>query len=192
MHTRMPDTVAARPTEVGVQPATRGTGAPATRLRLAGQSPLPGRLAVEFLYEPGSGRRRLDQRPAGTLVTATGTVTALHIVGSAEPPRLTVTLTGTGGESALCSVDTDHYLDLCTYLYGGTEVLVSGKVRRPADGPPVLIDALAIRPACFVRPPADRTGRPGERPAPHGRVCAAAGSSSRPLPRTSRISGSAR
>ncbi|MCX4784025.1 hypothetical protein [Streptomyces sp. NBC_01264] len=135
MHTRMPDAAAVHLTETRPRPATRSAAA---------TSPRAGRLAVEFLA--ASGRPswgRLTQRPTGTLVTAVGTVTVLHVLDGV----LGVTLTGSTGDTVLCSVDSDHYFDLCSHLFDGTEVEVSGKVRRPAHGPSPLVDALIIRPS---------------------------------------------
>ncbi|MEV6421741.1 hypothetical protein [Streptomyces sp. NPDC051662] len=191
MHTRMPDTAPGRVTEADVRPTARGTAFASPQQHTAATMRFLGRLAVEFLDGSGRDRGPLDQRPAGMLVSATGRVTALHISDAVELLRLVVTLSDPAGGSALCSVDADHYFDFCSYLYEGTEVQVSGKVRRPANGRSPLIDALAVRPAGNVRQP-DHPDRTGGGPPLLGRVCAAMGDQRHPLLRASMVMGGAR
>ncbi|WP_332756974.1 hypothetical protein [Streptomyces sp. MT206] len=152
MHTRMPDLAADHRAEARPRPSPHNAAAPAARLHTTATTQLPGRLAVEFLTASGRpGWGQLTQRPTGTLVTAVGTVTVLHVLDSV----MVVTLTGSTGNTALCSIDSDHYVDFCSYLCDGSEVEVCGKVRRPAYGPSPLIDALTIRPATSARHPGD-------------------------------------
>ncbi|MET8605706.1 hypothetical protein ABZV92_19405 [Streptomyces rubiginosohelvolus] len=94
----------------------------------------------------------LVQREAGTLVSATGVVGAIRVPDPAEASALLVTLDGQDGSSTDCTLDAEHYLDLCTYLYDGTVVLVTGKIRRPAPGSAPLIDALAVHPVAQAEP----------------------------------------
>ncbi|MFE2639401.1 hypothetical protein ACFXKF_32360 [Streptomyces scopuliridis] len=191
MHTRMPDTAPGRGAEADARPTARGTAFALTRQHTAASMPLLGRLAVEFLDHSGPGKSPLNQRPAGTLVSATGMVTALHVLDSVELPHLVVTLSDPAGGSARCSVDADHYFDLCSYLYDGTEVQISGKVRRPANGRSPLIDALTVRPARSTRQP-DHPDRTSGHPPLLGPACVATGDQRRPLLRTSMVMGGAR
>ncbi|MER5302268.1 OB-fold nucleic acid binding domain-containing protein [Streptomyces lasiicapitis] len=104
----------------------------------------PGRLAVEFYGDFGPEMRHLDMVSVGKLVSALGTITGLHQTGSDVNPRVMVTLTGESGESAQCVVDSEHYLDLWDRLVEGTQVTVSGKVRRPLTTEPAFIDTLSV------------------------------------------------
>ncbi|GAA1111795.1 hypothetical protein [Streptomyces javensis] len=110
----------------------------------------PGRLIVEFIGGLGPDTRHLDVVASGEMVTATGTITGVNLVGHDEYPRAIVTVTGADGESAQCTVDTEHYLDLWGYLVEDTRVQVRGTVRRPLLEMPALIDVKAIRPALSV------------------------------------------
>jgi hypothetical protein len=105
----------------------------------------PGRLTVEFIGDFGKQAQHLDMVPAGTLVTATGSVTALQVLGTDEAPRAVFTVTGVLGEAARGVVDTEHYLDLWDCLVAGSPVQVSGKVRRPLHDEPAYIEVLAIQ-----------------------------------------------
>ncbi|MFJ2752686.1 OB-fold nucleic acid binding domain-containing protein [Streptomyces sp. NPDC087297] len=105
---------------------------------------LPGRLVVEFLGSLGPDSKRLDQVPAGALVSVSGTITALQPTGSDTEPRYMVTVTGPTGESAQCVVDSDRYLDVFDLLTMDAQVRVSGKVRRPLADSTSLVDVLSI------------------------------------------------
>ncbi|MCF1592498.1 MULTISPECIES: hypothetical protein [Streptomyces] len=104
----------------------------------------PGRLVVEYLGDLGPDTRHLDMVPTGTLVSASGTVTAVQVLGDGEDRRAIVTVTGTTGESAQCVVDTEHYLDLWSVCTEGVQVELSGKVRRPDANGMALIDILVF------------------------------------------------
>ncbi|MEV1042974.1 hypothetical protein AB0J01_41400 [Streptomyces sp. NPDC050204] len=108
---------------------------------------LPGRLLVEYFSDLGPVSRRLDVVPLGTLVGVAGTVTALSQTGTDEAPRALFTVTGMTGESAQCTVDTEHYLDLWDFLVEGVQIRVSGRVRRPMANEPGYIEILAIQAA---------------------------------------------
>ncbi|WP_333745609.1 hypothetical protein [Streptomyces sp. IBSBF 2950] len=80
----------------------------------------------------------------GTLVSASGTVTAVQLLGNDLDRRAIVTVTGTTGESAQCLVDTEHYLDVWSLCIEGQRVELSGKVRRPVPNGMAVIDTLAL------------------------------------------------
>ncbi|MFD5881055.1 OB-fold nucleic acid binding domain-containing protein [Streptomyces yangpuensis] len=105
---------------------------------------LPGRLVVEFLGGLGPDSKRLDQVPAGALVSASGIITTLQPTGSESEPRYMVTVTGMTGESAQCVVDSDRYLDVFDLLVMDAQVRVSGRVRRPLADGPSMIDVLTL------------------------------------------------
>ncbi|MFJ1662337.1 hypothetical protein [Streptomyces anthocyanicus] len=119
--------------------------------------PLDGRVNGTSLNGAASGMSPLVLGLAGTLVSATGVVGAIRVPDPAEASALLVTIVGPDGGSAVCTLDADHYLDLFAYLYDGTEVQVSGKVRRPAPDRAPLIDALALHPVAQ----AEQAGSPG-------------------------------
>ncbi len=104
----------------------------------------PGRLVVEFLGDLGPDTRHLDMVTGGTLVSASGTVTAVQLLGNDLDRRAIVTVTGTTGESAQCLVDTEHYLDVWSLCIEGQRVELSGKVRRPVPNGMAVIDTLAL------------------------------------------------
>lgn len=106
-------------------------------------APRPGRLVVEYLGDFGPDTRHMDMLSVGTLISATGAITSVQVVGTDEPHAV-VTLVGMTGESAQCVVDTEHYLDLWDFLVEGAHVQVSGKVRRPLNNEPAYIDTLTI------------------------------------------------
>ncbi|MFC8570704.1 hypothetical protein ACFUIW_33605 [Streptomyces sp. NPDC057245] len=107
----------------------------------------PGRLIVEYFGDLGPATRHLDMVPVRTMVTAMGTISKVGILGDDMNPRAVVCLTGGDGESAQCTVDTEHYLDLFDYLVEGTFVVLRGTVRRPLSTMPALIDVMVIRSA---------------------------------------------
>ncbi|MEU3399360.1 hypothetical protein [Streptomyces filamentosus] len=126
------------------------TTAPTHRDRAATTSTLvrprrPDCLNAEFISDRKTITRRLDRVPPGTLATLTGTVTVVSMFGTGEQPRALVTLTGTAGDVAQCIVDTEHYLDLCSFLVTDTTVRVSGKVRRPVAGETGYVEVLAVQ-----------------------------------------------
>ncbi|MDX3165874.1 hypothetical protein PV516_18990 [Streptomyces scabiei] len=104
----------------------------------------PGRLVVEYLGDFGPATRHLDVVPARTLVSASGTVTAVQLLGDDLDRRAIVTVTGTTGESAQCLVDTEHYLDMWSLCAEGQRVELSGKVRRPQANGMAVIDMLTL------------------------------------------------
>ncbi|MFD5451237.1 hypothetical protein [Streptomyces sp. NPDC127100] len=107
----------------------------------------PGRLLVEYFGDLGPATRHLDMVPVRTMVTAMGRISKVGIVGDDVNPRAIVCLTGSDGESAQCTVDTEHYLDLFDYLVEGTFVVLRGTVRRPLSTMPAVIDVMVIRSA---------------------------------------------
>lgn len=107
----------------------------------------PGRLLVEYFGDLGPATRHLDMVPVRTMVTAMGRISKVGIVGDDANPRAIVCLTGSDGESAQCTVDTEHYLDLFDYLVEGTFVVLRGTVRRPLSTMPAVIDVMVIRSA---------------------------------------------
>ncbi|WP_331750903.1 hypothetical protein OG215_36795 (plasmid) [Streptomyces globisporus] len=142
MHTRMPDTAPYRGRRGDASPTAAGTAIPPSRQRTTSQMPFEG--CVNGASMNGMGP--LVLREAGTLVSVTGVVGAIRVPGPAGASALSVTLVGPDGGSTVCTLDAEPYLDLCTYLFDGTVVLVTGKVRRPAPGSAPLIDALAVHP----------------------------------------------
>lgn len=142
MHTRMPDTAPHRGAEGDASPTAAGAALPLSPQRTTSQIPFEG--ASLNRAEEGMGPMVL--REAGTLVSATGVVGAIRVPDPAGASALSVTLVSPDGGSTLCTLDAEHYLDLCTYLYDGTAVLVAGKVRRPGPGRAPLIDGLAVHP----------------------------------------------
>lgn len=102
-------------------------------------------LTAEFFSDNRKITRRLDRVPPGKVAALTGTVTALTVIAPTERPRALVTLTGTAGDIAQCIVDTEHYLDLCSFLTEDTQVSMSGKVRRPVAGEPGYVEVLAVQ-----------------------------------------------
>lgn len=107
----------------------------------------PGRLLVEYFGDLGPATRHLDMVPVRTMVTAMGRISKVGIVGDDANPRAIVCLTGSDGESAQCTVDTEHYLDLFDYLVEDAFVVLRGTVRRPLSTMPAVIDVMVIRSA---------------------------------------------
>ncbi|MFI1530842.1 hypothetical protein [Streptomyces griseus] len=144
MHTRMPDTAPYRGRRGDASPTAAGAALPPSRQRTTSQMPFEGRVNGASMNGAADGMGPLVLREAGTLVSATGVVGAIRVPGPAGASALSVTLVGPDGGSTVCTLAAEHYLDLCTYLFDGTVVLVTGKVRRPAPGSAPLIDALAV------------------------------------------------
>ncbi|MFG3429580.1 hypothetical protein [Streptomyces californicus] len=142
MHTRMPDTAPYRGAGGDSSPTAAGSALPLSPQRTTSKMPFEG----ASLNSAADGMGPMVLREAGTLVSATGVVGAIRVPDPAGASALSVTLVGPDGGSTLCTLDAEHYLDLCTYLYDGTAVQVTGKVRRPGPGRAPLIDALTVHP----------------------------------------------
>ncbi len=104
----------------------------------------PGRLRVDYLDAYGPNHKSLDVVADGTVVTTTGSVTTIAVMGAKESPRASVLLTGMNGESASCLIGAEHYVAVSGFLFEGQLVRLRGTVRRPLKDMPAVIDATEI------------------------------------------------
>lgn len=125
-------------------PRTRTLGAVSVATTLVSPAPMPGRLSVDFDLVAGPMTEPLAEVPAGTLVTAIGTITnVITFPGGAT----SLTIVDEQGESALVCVHL-HVLEMASFrafrdLGVGDAVMVAGTVARRRSGLTV-IDGLEL------------------------------------------------
>jgi hypothetical protein len=90
--------------------------------------PMPGRLAVSYTNWDLrlTVDTTLDQAPADTVLTATGTITTVRFLDTTTAGRVNIVLTDDNGDSAHVSLNPDMVRMLQPVLVKGTRLTIRG------------------------------------------------------------------